>query len=88
MGNRSKAEWMSCFARSPVLNGFQGWVSLRMCCLAGSLYVCAHDRERESESELERVYMCIMHVHANLCVPACLCACVPESFPLCLGFDH
>lgn len=45
MGNRSKAEWMSCFARSPSLNGFQGWVSPGMC---GWLWVCMREREREN----------------------------------------
>lgn len=63
MGNRSKAEWMSCFARSPVLTDFKaGWG----CVCVAWLRVC------------ECVCVCNMHVHANLrvCawVPMCLCA--------------
>lgn len=52
-GNRSKAEWMSCFARSASLNGFQGWLS---------------ERAGEAERREERAYMCIMYVYANACV--------------------
>lgn len=76
MGNRSKAEWMSCFARSPSLNGFQGWVRLCMCCLAECGCVCL------------RVCMCVicMYMQIYVYVPECLCACVPASLPLCLCF--
>lgn len=70
MGNRSKAEWMSCFARSPSLNGFQAWVRLCMCCLAACVFARV----------FERVYVCNMHVHANLCV----CSRVPLCLQVCL----
>ncbi len=82
MGNRSKAEWMSCFARSPSLNGFQGWVRLCMCCLAGCVCVCVCVCERLS------VFMCVicMYMQIYVCAPECLCACVPASLLQCLCF--
>lgn len=64
-GNRSKAEWMSCFARSASLNGFQGWLSEQACARAlARARACAGEAERREE----RAYMCIMYVYANACV--------------------
>lgn len=90
MGNRSKAEWMSCFARSPSLNGFQGWVSLCMCCLAVCACVCAFVRVWMSERERESLSVCTcvscMYMQMYVCVSEWFCACVSEHFPLCLCF--
>lgn len=57
MGNRSKAEWMSCFARSPSLNGFQGWVSLCMCVW---VWVCMTERGRVAARESLRECACVL----------------------------
>lgn len=78
MGNRSKAEWMSCFARSPVLNGFQGWVSLCMCCLAGSLYVCVCMIESERERANFSMCTCVLCMYMQIYV------CLSASVPVCL----
>lgn len=80
MGNRSKAEWMSCFARSPSLNGFQGWMRLCMCCLAGCVRAC--------------VCMCVicmcMQIYVcawvPLCLQVCLCDCFYQSVKCTLEF--
>ena len=77
MGNRSKAEWMSCFARSLSLNGFQGWVRLWMCYLV----VCVWERER----------VCVLYACTCKLMCVCVvspCSCVPASFPLCLSFHQ
>lgn len=71
MGNRSKAEWMSCFARSLSLNGFRGLVKQWMCCSAN-----AH--VRACVCECKCVCMWNMHVLANLCL------CLKAPVPVCL----
>lgn len=66
-GNRSKAEWMSCFARSASLNGFQGRLSVRAPVRVHvRVHVCV--KAGEVERREERAYMCIMYVYANACV--------------------